>query len=45
MAKDFIQSIMTGKEPVASYRSGLNTVKILEAAQHSIKQQGKEIKL
>jgi predicted dehydrogenase len=45
MARDFIQSIQTGKEPVASYRSGLNTVKILEAAQTSIKQQGKEIKL
>lgn len=45
MAADFIQSILTGNEPVASYRSGLNTVKILEAAQASIKQQGKEIKL
>ncbi|MEN9639418.1 MAG: hypothetical protein RLZZ262_1286, partial [Bacteroidota bacterium] len=45
MARDFIQSILTGNEPVASYRSGLNTVKILEAAQMSIKQQGREIKL
>jgi len=45
MASDFINSILTGNEPIANYRSGLNTVKILEAAQHSIKQQGKEIKL
>jgi predicted dehydrogenase len=45
MANDFIQSIRTGNEPVANYRSGLNTVKILEAAQASIKQQGKEVKL
>jgi predicted dehydrogenase len=43
MAKDFIQSIMTGSKPIASYESGLNTIRILEAAQISIKEQGREV--
>lgn len=43
MAADFIQAIRTGSTPVASWKSGLNTVRILEAAQHSIKQGGREI--
>jgi predicted dehydrogenase len=45
MAKDFIQSIMTGSKPIASYESGLNTIRILEAAQISIKEQGREVAL
>lgn len=45
MAKDFVQCIQHGGTPVASYKSGLNTVRILEAAQHSIKQRGQEVKV
>lgn len=45
MAKDFVQCIQNGGTPVASYKSGLNTVRILEAAQHSIKQRGQEVKV
>lgn len=45
MAKDFVQCIQNGSTPVASYKSGLNTVRILEAAQHSIKQRGQEVKV
>ena len=45
MAKDFIQSIMTGSKPIASYESGLNTIRILEAAQISIKEQGRDVAL
>jgi predicted dehydrogenase len=43
MAADFIQSIQTGKTPIASYESGLFTVKVLEAAQVSIKENGREV--
>jgi predicted dehydrogenase len=43
MAADFIQSIQTGKAPIASYESGLFTVKVLEAAQVSIKENGREV--
>lgn len=45
MAHDFIQAIMTGSKPIASYESGLNTIRILEAAQISIKEQGREVVL
>jgi predicted dehydrogenase len=45
MANDFIQSILNNKKPVSDMYSGLNVIKILEAAQLSIKQNGKEIKL
>ncbi len=45
MAKDFVKCILSGGTPVASYKSGLNTVRILEAAQHSIKQRGQEVKV
>lgn len=45
MAKDFINCINSGNEPVANYRSGLNTVRILEAAQQSIKARGQEVKV
>jgi predicted dehydrogenase len=45
MARDFINAIMTGSKPIASYESGLNTIRILEAAQISIKEQGREVML
>ena len=45
MARDFINSIISGKEPISSCYSGLKVVKILEAAQKSLKNKGKEIKL
>jgi predicted dehydrogenase len=45
VAKDFIDSIMSGKEPVSNAVLAMNVVKILEASQQSIKNKGKEIKL
>ena len=45
MATDFVEAIMSGKEPISNWRSGLVNVQILEAAQLSIKSEGKEIKL
>jgi predicted dehydrogenase len=45
MAKDFIHSIETGATPLASWKSGLNTIRILEAAQVSIKEKGREVVL
>ena len=43
MAEDFAQSILTGKNPVADHNSGLSVIKILEASNISLKNQGKEI--
>jgi len=43
VANDFITSILEGKSPVSNAYSGLRVVKILEAAQKSIKNNGKEI--
>jgi len=45
MAADFIQCIQTGKGPVSNWKSGLDVVKVLEAAQLSIKANGREIKI
>lgn len=45
LAQDFISSIENKSEPLASALGGLNTIRILEAAQHSIKQNGKEVKI
>lgn len=45
MASDFISSIKNKKKPVSDFESGLNVIKILEASQQSIKQNGKEIVL
>ena len=42
MAEDFISAILNGTQPLADYNSGLEVVKILEAAQYSIKNKGKE---
>lgn len=43
MLKDFVNSINTGSTPVSSWKIGLDTVSILEAAQKSIKQNSKQI--
>jgi predicted dehydrogenase len=45
LAQDFVACIENSTEPRASALGGLNTVRILEAAQQSIKQFGKEIKI
>jgi len=45
MASDFVSSIQNGTKPVSDFESGLDVVKILEAAQKSIKQKGAEILL
>lgn len=43
MARDFVNAITTGSEPLSSWKSGLEVVKILEAAEKSIKNKGKFI--
>ena len=43
MASDFINSIKNNTTPISDFESGLNVIKILEASQQSIKQNGKEI--
>ncbi len=43
VAQDFVFSILQNKSPLANAELGLNVVKILEAAQKSIKNNGKEI--
>lgn len=43
MAADFIKAIETGKQPISHAGIGLEVVQILDAAQQSIKQNGKEI--
>jgi len=45
MAKDFINSILQGTKPLSDYESGINVVKILEASQQSIENNGIQIKL
>lgn len=45
VAKDFISSIIENKIPISSPEIALNVVKILEAAQYSIKNNGKEVNL
>ena len=45
VAKDFIQSIVNKTAPLADAQLGMSVVKILEASQQSIKNNGKEIKL
>ncbi|MBN1157299.1 Gfo/Idh/MocA family oxidoreductase [Candidatus Woesearchaeota archaeon] len=42
---DFIQSILGGREPVASGISGLDVVRVLEAAQQSLKNGGMKVRL
>ena len=43
MSKDFINAIQNNTEPLSSWKSGLEVVKILEAAEKSIQNQGKYI--
>jgi predicted dehydrogenase len=45
VAMDFVNSIRSGKEPVSTAEIGLSVVKILEAAQKSIKNNGVEVML
>lgn len=45
MADDFVSSIQNKREPISTAQLGLDVVKILEAAQVSIKNNGKEVKL
>lgn len=43
VASDFISAIVNNTNPVSDYHSGLAVIKILEAAQQSIKNNGKEV--
>jgi predicted dehydrogenase len=43
MAADFVSSIVKGTKPVSNFETGIEVVRILEAAQKSIKQKGQEV--
>jgi predicted dehydrogenase len=45
VVEDFLGSIRDGREPVSNWQSGLDVVKVLEAAQLSIRQNGREIQI
>lgn len=45
VVNDFVLAVTKKKKPVSDMHDGLEVVKILEAAQHSIKHNGKEVKL
>jgi predicted dehydrogenase len=45
LASNFVQSILEDRDPFITAMDGYDVVKILEAAQNSIKQQGKEVKI
>ena len=45
MAEDFVSAIIDKTKPISNYYIGLQVVKILEAAQRSITNQGKEVKI
>jgi predicted dehydrogenase len=45
VAAEFIDCIQTGRRPTTDGINGLNVVKILEAAEMSIKRRGREVKL
>ncbi len=45
MSRDFIDAILKKKEPVSNWKTGLQVVSILEAAQQSIKKNGMEVQL
>ena len=45
MTAEFVEAIKTGKRPTTDGRSGLKVVKILEAAQESLRAGGKMIDL
>lgn len=45
MVKDFITSTLENKTPVSSAQVGLDVVRVLEAAQISLRENGREVKL
>ena len=45
MAAEFVAAIKNGRAPLTDGQSGLNVVRILEAAEMSIKHRGREVKL
>ena len=45
MTEDFVSAVVDKTEPISNYNIGLQVVKILEAAQKSITNQGKEVKI
>ena len=45
LAEDFVSAVVDKTEPISNYNIGLQVVKILEAAQKSIVNQGKEVKI
>ena len=45
VAEDFVNSIIEKREPLANANLGLEVVKILEASQVSIKNNGKEVEI
>lgn len=45
MAQDFRDAVLQGRHPVSDYLSGLEVVEILEAADQSLRQRGREVSL
>jgi hypothetical protein len=45
MAEDFVQSIKTRRKPLSDGEAGLNVVRVLEAADRSLRMGGQVIKL
>ncbi len=45
LVADFASAVLTGSRPVSDGRFGADTVKILEAAQHSVKNNGAQVTL
>ena len=45
MVKDFVGAVLTGAQPVSSAQSGLNVVRILEAAEYSLRAEGQIVNL
>ena len=43
LAEDFVNSVLNNSTPISNYKIGLQVVKILEASQQSIKNNGVEI--
>ena len=43
MAEDFVNSIINDKQPLSNSNLGLEVVKILEASQKSIKNNGEKV--
>jgi predicted dehydrogenase len=43
MAADFLSAVIHGTDPVSNSITGLKVVQVLEAAQQSIKEKGREV--